>query len=133
MKILVYGAGVLGSLYAARLQESGQDVTLLARGERLAQLQKYGLVLKDSETGQQTTTPMNLVEQLKPDDCYDVVLVVVRKNQLREVLPNLAGNRHSPTFLFMVNSASGPEELVRAVGQERVLLGFAGAGGTREI
>ena len=132
MKILVYGAGVLGSLYAARLQESGQDVTLLARGERLAQLQKYGLVLKDSETGQQTTTPMSLVEQLKPDDCYDVVLVLVRKNQLRDVLPDLAANRPSPTFLFMVNSASGPEELVQAVGQERVLLGFAGAGGTRE-
>lgn len=132
MKILVYGAGALGSLYAARLQESGQDVTLLARGERLAQLQKYGLVLRDSESGQQTITPVNLVEQLGPDDCYDVVLVLVRKNQLREVLPNLAANRHSPTFLFMVNSASGPEELMQAVGQERVLLGFAGAGGTRE-
>ncbi len=30
MKILVYGAGVLGSLYAARLRESGQDVSILA-------------------------------------------------------------------------------------------------------
>jgi len=31
LKILVYGAGVLGSLYAARLQAAGQDVTRLAR------------------------------------------------------------------------------------------------------
>ena len=30
MKILFYGAGVLGSLYAARLHEAGQDVTILA-------------------------------------------------------------------------------------------------------
>ncbi len=30
MKILVYGAGVLGSLYAARPRESGQDVSILA-------------------------------------------------------------------------------------------------------
>ncbi len=37
MKILFYGAGVLGSLYAARLQESGQEVSILARGQRLAQ------------------------------------------------------------------------------------------------
>lgn len=34
MKILVYGAGVLGSLCAARLQYWGQDVTILARGTR---------------------------------------------------------------------------------------------------
>lgn len=36
MNILVYGAGVIGTLYAAGLQESGQLVTLLARGQRLA-------------------------------------------------------------------------------------------------
>ncbi|MEV3950585.1 2-dehydropantoate 2-reductase N-terminal domain-containing protein [Streptomyces halstedii] len=32
MKLLVYGAGVLGSLFAARLHEAGHDVSLLARG-----------------------------------------------------------------------------------------------------
>jgi 2-polyprenyl-6-methoxyphenol hydroxylase-like FAD-dependent oxidoreductase len=31
MKLLVYGAGVLGSLFAARLHEAGHDVSLLAR------------------------------------------------------------------------------------------------------
>ena len=34
MKILFYGAGVMGSLYAARLKESGQDISVLARGQR---------------------------------------------------------------------------------------------------
>ena len=34
MKILFYGAGVMGSLYAARLKDSGQDISVLAR-ERL--------------------------------------------------------------------------------------------------
>ncbi len=38
MKILVYGAGNIGSLYAALLKESGQDVSILARGKRLADL-----------------------------------------------------------------------------------------------
>jgi len=40
MRILVYGAGVLGSLYAARLHDADQDVTILARGERLAALER---------------------------------------------------------------------------------------------
>jgi hypothetical protein len=60
------------------------------------------------------------------------VMVLVRKNQLPDVLPRMAVNRPSPSFLFMVNNASGPEPLIQAVGRERVLLGFAGAGGTRE-
>ncbi|NMF85480.1 2-dehydropantoate 2-reductase N-terminal domain-containing protein [Nodosilinea sp. P-1105] len=36
MKILGFGAGVLGSLYAARLQEAGHEVALLALGQRYA-------------------------------------------------------------------------------------------------
>ena len=36
MRILVYGAGNIGSLYAGLLAESGQQVVVLARGRRLA-------------------------------------------------------------------------------------------------
>jgi 2-dehydropantoate 2-reductase len=38
MNILIYGVGVQGSLYGARSFEAGHDVTLLARGLRLADL-----------------------------------------------------------------------------------------------
>ena len=38
MKILIYGTGVLGSLYAARIKESGQDISILARGKRLSDI-----------------------------------------------------------------------------------------------
>ncbi len=49
MKILFYGAGVLGSLYAARLQEAGQEVSILARGQRLADIREHGIVLEDGD------------------------------------------------------------------------------------
>lgn len=32
MKLLVYGAGVCGSLFAVRMHEAGHEVSLLARG-----------------------------------------------------------------------------------------------------
>lgn len=38
MRILIYGAGVLGSLYAARLAAARDEVTVLARGRRLTEL-----------------------------------------------------------------------------------------------
>ena len=62
MKILFYGAGVMGSLYAARLRESGQDVSVLARGQRLADIREYGIVLEDVSTGNRTTTRVNIHE-----------------------------------------------------------------------
>ena len=45
--ILVYGAGVIGTLYAARLQDGGNHVTVVARGQRLADIRRYGLELED--------------------------------------------------------------------------------------
>jgi choline dehydrogenase-like flavoprotein len=54
-KILVYGAGVLGSLYAARLADSENDVTILARGQRLIDIRSNGIVLEDVATRRQTT------------------------------------------------------------------------------
>ena len=101
MRVLVFGAGVLGSLYAARLHRTGQDVTLLARGDRLA-----------------------------PDNRYDVVIVLVRKPQLAAVVPTLQANRATPTVLVMVSNAEGPAALSDAIGRGRLVLGFAGAGGT---
>ena len=132
MKIFVYGAGVLGSLYAARLQEAGHAVSILARGQRLADLREHGIVLEEAITGQRTTTRVNVVEQLAPEDAYDLVIVLLPKNHVSEVLPALAANRHTPNVLFMGNNAAGPDEMIAALGRERVLLGFPGAGGSRE-
>ena len=130
-RILVFGAGVLGSLYAARLAAVGSDVCLLARGERLAAIRAHGVLLEDALTGRRTATPVPTTEALAADDEYDVVVVLVRKTQLASALPTLAANA-SPAFLFMVSNAQGPDQPAATVGYGRVLLGFAGAGGTLE-
>ena len=129
MKILFYGAGVLGSLYAARLQKAGNEVSILARKKRLIELRKHGIVLKDKTTALQTTTQVNVVEQLALEDAYDLVVVLMRKNQIASILPFLKANNHTPNVLFMNNNAAGADEWVNALGKERVILGFPGAGG----
>lgn len=131
MKILFYGAGVIGSLYAARLKEVGQDVTLLARGRRLEDLREQGVVLEDSQTERITKTVVPLVDRLQPSDLYDLVIVVMRRNQTRSILASLAENELIPSILFLVNNAAGPQEWVEALGQDRVLIGLPSAGGER--
>lgn len=133
--ILVCGAGPLGSLFAARLQQGGNHVSLLARGQRLADLREHGIVLEDVRTGERTVTRVNLVEELAPDDAadkgrpYDLVLVIMRRNSALDILPILAANRHTPNVLFLGNNAAGPNAYIEALGCERVLVGFPNAAG----
>jgi 2-dehydropantoate 2-reductase len=129
--VLVFGAGVLGSLYAAKLRAAGHEVVVLARGARAAEVRARGLVLEEARTGARTEARVPVVEALGPREAYDLVLVAVRKDQLAGALPALGAHRATPTVLFLVNTAEGPDALARAVGRERVLLGFPGAGGTR--
>ncbi len=131
MRILVFGAGPLGSVLAARLHQGGQNVTLLARGNRLAELRQHGVVLKSWTTKEEETICVPLLTQLEPQDKFDFVLVVMRKNKALAALPTLAANCSS-NFLFLMNNAAGPDALINALGKERVLTGFAGIAGFME-
>ena len=131
-KVLIYGAGPLGTLFAARLQQGGNNVSLLARGRRLADLKEYGVVLHDTLSHVETTTHVDLVEQLAPEDTYDLVLVIMRKNNALDILPILAANRQTPNILFLTNNAAGPGALAEALGASRVLIGFPNSAGYRE-
>ena len=127
MKILVYGAGNIGSLYAAKLKDAGHDVTILARGARLHEIREHGILLQDFHTGQKSTTRIEAIERLAPDDAYDVVLVILPGNSISEILPILAASRNTPSVMFFGNNAAGPREMIEALSRERVLLGFPGA------
>jgi 2-dehydropantoate 2-reductase len=132
MNILVCGAGVIGTLYAARLKHAGHRVTVLARGWRLDEVCRDGLVIEDIISGAQLVTPVQTTGRLHPDDSYDLALVIVRKDQLSGIVPDLAGNHRIPAVLFMLNNPLGCAEIAQTLGPDRVLLGFPGAGGIKK-
>ena len=128
MRILVFGAGPLGSLFAARLHQGGHQVALIARGKRLEDLRRHGIVIKSWESKTEEVVQVDLVEALLPNDAYDLVLVIMRKNKALGILPTLAKNQ-SGNILFLMNSAAGPQELTDTLGKDRVMIGFPGAAG----
>ncbi|MGA2085891.1 MAG: 2-dehydropantoate 2-reductase N-terminal domain-containing protein [Terracidiphilus sp.] len=130
-RILVVGAGVNGSVCAAELHRAGFNVTVLVRPARCRELIERGLEIENPLNGARTVTRLPFIDHLESTDIYDYILVAVRKNQVRELLPALAQNA-SPCVVFMVNTVLGPEEWVAELGADRVLLGFAFAGGRRE-
>jgi 2-dehydropantoate 2-reductase len=130
-RLLVIGAGVNGSICAVGLHNAGLNVTVLARDKRYQELQEEGIVIEDQFRHTRSTTRLPVIGSLEPADCYDYVLVVIRKNQVADLLPVLARNV-SPNVVFMINNPSGPAEYISALGQEQVMLGFVFGAGRRE-
>jgi len=129
MKVLFFGAGPLGSVYAHQIHDSDGDVTVLARGERYEWLKENGLVLLNEMTGQKDSSHVNVVNELKPEDEYDLVIVLIRKNKLPPVFEILAASPGVKNILFMGNNAMGFDEYVKHLPIEKVFFGFPGAGG----
>ena len=129
MKILIYGAGPLGTLYAHRLIQAGKNVTILARGQRYDWIQANGLALEDGMTGTKEESSARVVDELRPEDEYDLVIVLIRKNKLPPVFKTLTANALVRNILFMGNNASGFKLYLDTLPKAKVLFGFPGAGG----
>ena len=127
MRILIYGAGVIGSLYAALFAEAGYDTTIYARGKRLETLKNTGLLYKKNKSIKKAETIA--IGELPDDDIYDFILLTVRENQLYEALAELKYNK-SATIVTMVNSLDDYKKWEDVVGKGRILPAFPGAGGS---
>lgn len=119
MKILVLGAGRIGSAFAFHLSTAGHDVCLLARGERLATLRRDGAVI--AVDGRRA--PVAVTETLDPAAAFDLLLVTVMAHQVEALLPAVAASA-ARTVLFMFNTFETTARWREAVGAGRFAFGF---------
>lgn len=131
MKILIYGAGAIGSIFAGKLSNAGYDVTVLARNQRYNEISTNGIILKNAYSNHQEISKVKVINFLESDDSYDYILVVMQKIQVNAVLPFLSQNC-SKNVVFVVNNALGYDKWVESVGRERLMIGFPSAGGERK-
>ena len=127
MRILIYGAGVIGSLYATLFAEAGYDTSIYARGKRFEALRNNGLLYKKNQ--EVIKAEIRILGELPNDDIYDFVLLTVRENQLYEALIELKNNK-SNTIVTMINSLDSYNKWEDIVGKGRILPAFPGAGGS---
>lgn len=128
MRILVYGAGVLGCNLAHDLYRAKKDVTILARSVWAAHIQQDGLVIK--HLCRTTRDRIKVVTQLEQEDVYDVIFVVLQYSQINDILPVLRENK-SKTIVFVGNNLKAAE-YEKALPEKKVLFAFYAACGRRE-
>lgn len=130
MRILVYGAGVLGCNLARNLFRSGKDATLLARGKWAEEIKKNGLRIKNRFAPRTSVCRVPIITELAEDDKYDVIFVVVRYTQIEDVLETLRANK-SKNIVFVGNNPR-TKALSEALPEKNVMFAFALSAGRRE-
>ncbi len=131
MKVLVCGAGVIGSLLIHILSESGQEVTVLARGKRREELEKYGLRTKFHGKNVINTDKPRVVDAI-PAEHFDLAFSVMQHEQQWNLLKSL-GEADCTAVVLVGNNLSAPEmkQQIIEAGGKTVLFGFQGTGGNR--
>lgn len=130
MRILVYGAGVLGCNLARDFFKAGKDVTLLARGKWAETIKTNGLCIKSYVLSVKSTVRVPVVSELASEDEYDVIFVAARYTQVATILDALRANK-SKNIVFLGNNVQ-PEKLVTALPEKNVMFAFASSAGHRE-
>ncbi len=135
MKLLILGAGALGSLMADELLRAGHEVTLLARGKRFEELHQHGLIVRHYLQLRTSCTKPAVVDAPLKDTIYDAAFCVLQYTQLDAAMETLC-RVHAGIYVLVGNNPD-PEEAKRRFQEcggdaERLLFAFLGAGGRRE-
>lgn len=135
MKILVVGAGVIGTVYGWILSEAGNDITHFVRkGKSIIVESGVEIDILDSRKNHKgkyiTKYNIKTTESLQKTDTYDLVIVPTKPYQLEEALRRLADNLPSTNYLLLTQNWFGTEIIDRIIPQTNYIFGDAKAGGT---
>ena len=73
MRLLIYGAGVIGSIYAVLFAKAGYDTSVYARGKRLKILKTKGLLYLENKKIKKAD--VSVCSELLDNDIYDFIFI----------------------------------------------------------
>ncbi len=126
MRILIIGAGVLGSNLAHSIKK-GNDVTILARNKTYENLKNNGLIIKH-KLGKRSVDHFNVIDKLEENDIYDVIFVVSRFSSLDSIVKIIEKNK-SKNIVFVGNNMNA--EKYMNIKAKNILFAFFMAAGKK--
>ncbi|MCI4344429.1 MAG: 2-dehydropantoate 2-reductase [Thermoplasmata archaeon] len=111
MRVLVVGAGAIGSLFGARLAQAGHDVVLVARPAHATAIRAHGLRLEGRSP---VTVRLGAVERIPPHSETDAVLLTVKSYDVAATARAVARAVRPPVPLLAVQNGLGIVPLVAA-------------------
>ena len=126
MRILIIGAGVLGSNLAHSIKKDN-NITILARNKTYEKLKNKGLIIKHKLKGK-TIDHFNIINKLEKNDIYDVIFIVTRCSALDDIVP-IVENNDSKNIVFVGNNLN--VEKYMNIKNKNILFAFFMAAGKK--
>ena len=117
MRIVILGAGALGSVIGGHLARAGEDVVLIARGERAKFIREHGIIVTSQAD---FTVPVNVAARPNEVEKADVLLVAVKTYDMGEALKSVSHLKVG-SLLSVQNGVLKNEQLAQYFGQEKTL------------
>jgi len=135
MKILVTGAGIIGTIYGWALAQAGHDVVHFVRPGKAARFGRgVPMDVYDRRKGHKRyfrgEYAIKVTETISPSDQYDLVIVPTKHFQLEEALKQLVPLAGQADFLLLTQNWRGTEAIDAILPRARYVYGDAKAGGT---
>jgi 2-dehydropantoate 2-reductase len=127
MRVLVFGAGVIGRIYAGRLLAAGHEVAMVCRAATGEVLAETGIALRRNGVRADVVRPA-IYADAQAAGCFDVALIAIRRDQVQEALPQLREIR-AVTVVSLIDLPTGIEGLSGTLGVERFVPAFPGVAG----
>lgn len=131
-RVLVCGAGVIGSVYAVRLARAGFDVTVMARGDRLEAIRREGVRIRHALLRDEEIARVRLLQGPDASQRYDLALVAVRAGQIEPALRDVVRSGGIRAVVVVGNNLAGHAAQAEIAGRDRFVLGFGSFGGYRD-
>lgn len=89
MRVCIVGAGAIGGLIGARLALSGEQVSVLARGESLTAIRERGLRLVEPDGSELVATGISASDDLAELGPQDLVVLALKAHQVATIASRL--------------------------------------------
>ncbi len=115
--VAVFGAGAIGSLVGARLQEAGANVQLVGREAQVNAIRANGLLVKGLEGSHVVRLPATTILDGSPD----VILLTVKSQDVQNACHEIVRRVTDATVVTMQNGVRSDRQAADILGRDRIV------------
>jgi 2-dehydropantoate 2-reductase len=130
MKIVVVGAGAMGSLFAAFLSKSKEEIWLLDRNkDKAAKISQQGIIVEDNSGSWQAK--VKIASDAKEIGRADLIIICVKSFDTKEAILQAKPLIEDNTRVLTLQNGIGNIEIIgEIIGEEKVIGGTTNEGAT---